>query len=303
MDLASILSEGIEAASACQKPPRKTAAVPAVPGQEADSGNGQVIENIAISRSSRSSRPSIAPHGSDQSEAAQACAGAGAGVRARGWLAECREQREQREQPAGSDTYSSRSLSLKRELRGETGTEALPEGPTAAPPVPLPPTFDERAAFLEYECGLSRTAAEAQARSEIRRAEIELLLPVPPVSGPLLPTNDGLALWRAGLGRLHPERLPCPDYRPGEWAQVYARAVAFLDTFGETAEALGWTAVRLFGVHPKAGIVRVDACGGLVLGVGGAVRAITNTDIRFGHLTHRRLPGQPAGVPIWEFGR
>ncbi|MGH1592294.1 hypothetical protein ACRBEV_32750 (plasmid) [Methylobacterium phyllosphaerae] len=179
----------------------------------------------------------------------------------------------------------------------------MPGSPNDAQALPLPPTFDERAAFLEYECGLSRTAAEAAGRSEIRQAESELLLPVSPVSWPPLSVSDDVALWRAGLARLHPERLPCPDYRAGEWAQVHARAVAFLAQFGETAEALGWTAARLFSVHPRIGTVRVDHCGALVLPLGGPVRAITATEIAFGHLTHRQRPGQPQGVPWWEFGR
>lgn len=115
--------------------------------------------------------------------------------------------------------------------------------------------------------------------------------------------GEGLRKWRAALNQLDPERDPCPGYRGSEWPQVYARALAFLDTFGAQAEALGWTAPRLFGVHPEAGIGRVDSCGALVLPIGGPVRAITATEIIFGHLTHRAKPGQPEGAPIWEFGR
>lgn len=115
--------------------------------------------------------------------------------------------------------------------------------------------------------------------------------------------GDGLRKWRSALADLSPERIPCPGYRPEEWVRTLARALDFLDRFGPQAEALGWTASRLFGVHPTAGIVRVDACGALVLPVGGAVRAITATEVSFGHLTHREKPGQPQGVPIWEFDR
>ena len=154
--------------------------------------------------------------------------------------------------------------------------------------------FEERAAFLEYECGLSRAEAEAQARAEIGN--------VP--DGNVRPSQaaDTLAGWYVGLSRLDREKAPCPGYRGGEWAQVYHCALAFLDQFGEQAEAFGWTASRLFGVHETAGIVRVDACGALVL-PGPAVLAITATEVRKGHLTHRRLPGQPAGVPWWEWRR
>ncbi|KQT56115.1 hypothetical protein ASG52_24555 [Methylobacterium sp. Leaf456] len=118
-----------------------------------------------------------------------------------------------------------------------------------------------------------------------------------------LPQTNGLLLWRVGLDLLSPYRAPCPGYRGDEWSRVYDRARTFLDIYGEQAQALGWTAPRLFGVHPVAGVVRVDACGGLVLPVGGPIRAITATEIRFGHLTHRKKPGQPEGVPLWGFGQ
>ena len=116
-------------------------------------------------------------------------------------------------------------------------------------------------------------------------------------------SQDGLRKWRSALASLSPDRAPCPGYRGDEWPRTLARAFDFLDTFGVQAEALGWTAARLFGVHRQAGIVRVDACGALVLPISGPVRAITTTEIAFGHLTHREKPGQPQGVPWWEFGR
>ena len=115
--------------------------------------------------------------------------------------------------------------------------------------------------------------------------------------------GDGLREWRSGLSKLSAEHAPCPGYRGDEWVSVLRRALDFLDAFGTQAEALGWTRSRLFGVHREAGIVRVDACGALVLPVSGPVRAITTTEISFGHLTHRTKPGQPQGVPWWEWGQ
>ncbi|GJE29531.1 hypothetical protein [Methylobacterium organophilum] len=116
-------------------------------------------------------------------------------------------------------------------------------------------------------------------------------------------SQHGLRKWRAGLERMAPDRMPCPGYRYDEWARVLARCLRFLDLFGEQAEALGWTAPHLFGVHPVAGIVRVDACGALVLPSGGEPRLLSATEIQLGHLTHREKPGQPAGILIWEFDR
>ena len=242
MDLAAFFAETAEAVRPQPERPAKESGFPGFPVSKAAHGNGQSTEDKSISRISRISRSPNKDQVSDPAQATQARVGAGAGGRARDTYVNPREMREQREMPATSNTYISRSLSIKREKEEETGNP-----------------------------------------------------------GPL-PVDDGLACWRAGLARLDPERLPCPDYRGDEWARTLARALAFLDTFGVQAEALGWTTARLFGVHPEAGIIRVDTCGGLVL-PGTAVRAITDTEIRFGHLTHYWKPHRVAGIPIWEFGR
>ena len=94
---------------------------------------------------------------------------------------------------------------------------------------------------------------------------------------------------------------PCPGFRVTGWKHVYRNMRAFLDAFGEQAEALGWTTAELFGVHPSVGTIRVDHCGALVLSVGGRVRLVTANEIRFDRLTYRRRPDHPQGVPIWEF--
>lgn len=242
MDLAAFFAETAEAVRPQPEQPAKGAKFPGFPVSQGSHGNGQAAENKSISRTSRISRSQSKDQVSDPSQAAQARVRAGASGRARDTYANPREMREQREMPVTSNTYISRSLSIKREKEEETGNP-----------------------------------------------------------GPL-PVGDGLAHWRAGLARLAPERPPCPDYRGDEWARTLARALAFLDTFGVQAEALGWTTARLFGVHAEAGIIRVDTCGGLVL-PGTAVRAITDTEIRFGHLTHYWKPHRVAGIPIWEFGR
>ena len=111
-------------------------------------------------------------------------------------------------------------------------------------------------------------------------------------------SQGDLRKWRAALMALSSERAPCPGYRAEEWPRTLSRALDFLDRFGTQAEALGWTASWLFSVHVACDIVRVDHCGALVLPVAGIVRAITATEIRFDHLTHREKPGQPQGVPI-----
>jgi hypothetical protein len=43
----------------------------------------------------------------------------------------------------------------------------------------------------------------------------------------------------------------CPDHvEVGRWRQTIADAESFLTTWGEQAEALGWTPRDLFGLHP-----------------------------------------------------
>ncbi len=145
------------------------------------------------------------------------------------------------------------------------------------------------------------TPAEVAEAAEVSLSHCEITKHVQNQSAEVL--GGDLRKWRSALAAMSPERIPCPGYRPDEWARTLARALDFLDTFGPQAIALGWTAPRLFGVHPTAGIVRVDACGALSLPGGSTVRAITATEVSFGHLTHRERPGQPQGVPVWEFGR
>lgn len=227
---------------------------------------------------------------------ARACAGAS--ERARDVPAEAPEMPELPEKRLLAEAYLSGSSLGKPEKERETGNPSALRGAHTAAPLP---DFEERAAFLEYDCGLTRLAAEAQARAECQQAERSPTAILPPVVNPS--GKDGLALWRTGFAALSLVAAPCPGYRGDEWRQVHAWALDFLDTFGAQAEALGWTASRLFGVHPVAGIVRVDACGGLVLPGAGAVRAITATEISFGHLTHREKPGRLQGVPLWMFRR
>ncbi|MCJ2101977.1 hypothetical protein [Methylobacterium sp. E-046] len=267
------------------------AEIPVFPVSRKAKPEEQAIEDDGISGISGISGPSEFPDEIEQKNETQAQARMRASERARGSYVERPETPETPEMAMPAGSYLSGSLSLNPEKKRETGKA----DPLPAPfGNPEPPTFEERAAFLEYECGLPRAEAEAQAQTETAIIPDGTNAPPPPA--------DGLALWRAGLARLDPMEAPCPGYRSDEWPRTLARAVAFLDQFGEQAEALGWTASRLFGAHETAGIVRVDACGALAL-PGAAVRAITATEVSFGYSTHRQKPGQPAGVPWWEWRR
>jgi hypothetical protein len=218
--------------------------------------------------------------------------------------------------PKLSQTPAKENDEQKQSLDVTFATFATFAGPPDADPLAHPPAREEERknnsdisyTYASYGTTLP-LAAEHSAAAPAKVAKVanfELShcdQTKPLISAAAKVSQDGLRNWLDALAVLSPERPPCPGYRPEEWARTLARALAFLATFGGQAEALGWTASRLFGVHPTGGIVRVDHCGALVLPVAGPVRAITATEISFGHLTHREKPSQPRGVPIWEVAR
>ena len=82
------------------------------------------------------------------------------------------------------------------------------------------------------------------------------------------------AEWHAILADL--ERRSCPDWlTPDRWDAVLSDAENFLSRWGAPAEALGWTALDLFGVHPIAPAARFDLMGLILLLHGSEVVALT----------------------------
>ena len=77
-------------------------------------------------------------------------------------------------------------------------------------------------------------------------------------------------------------------------------AYAFLEEHADAADALGWTALELFGVHPVVGATRVGFCGALMLS-GAPVTAVERDAITFARSCFRRRSSQPASVLVWEF--
>lgn len=120
---------------------------------------------------------------------------------------------------------------------------------------------------------------------------------------PIRPAPSDVQAWRDALEAMKPTTSPCPGITGPHWEKIRESAIAFLDQFGEEAAALRWTAADLFGMHPTAGVIRVDHCGALIIS-GERVRAIEKDRIRFGLTTYYRdLPGRPVGVPVWAFER
>jgi hypothetical protein len=112
-------------------------------------------------------------------------------------------------------------------------------------------------------------------------------------------SRSDLPIWRDRIERMNPSTSPCPGLYGETWQRVHANMLEFLDQFGPEAVDLGWTAPDLFGVHPTAGVIRVDHCGALVLGDRRA-DWVDATRIRFGNQTYDRdTPGKPVGTPIW----
>ncbi|PZP65779.1 MAG: hypothetical protein DI590_26195 [Methylorubrum populi] len=112
-------------------------------------------------------------------------------------------------------------------------------------------------------------------------------------------SRTDLPVWRDRIERMSSATSPCPGLHGESWQRVHAGMLEFIDRLGAEAVDLGWTAPDLFGVHPTAGVYRVDHCGALVLDCAKA-QWIDATRIGFGNLTYYRdKPGRPEGVPIW----
>lgn len=109
--------------------------------------------------------------------------------------------------------------------------------------------------------------------------------------------------WFEGFGRL--STMPPPDFPPTRWNLILADAAIFIDRWGATAAALGWTTLDLFGVGKDAPYHRLDLMGLVPSICGKEVLAMTETTARLkcgdGTLqTHYRKPDQPGCVPLWD---
>lgn len=80
--------------------------------------------------------------------------------------------------------------------------------------------------------------------------------------------------WHAILAGL--KERAAPDWvMPDRWETLLHDAERFLDRWSSTAQALGWTALDLFGVHPTRPAARFDVMGLLLLLHGDEVIALT----------------------------
>jgi hypothetical protein len=97
--------------------------------------------------------------------------------------------------------------------------------------------FEQRAAILEFDEGLSRAEAEAIARQEM-------------VAG----VCDDMQVARdpgSYASALAAFRANCPACVPEDrWHQAIVDATAFTSKWGAQAQAFGWTERQLFGLYP-----------------------------------------------------
>ena len=115
-----------------------------------------------------------------------------------------------------------------------------------------------------------------------------------------------VASWRAGVSRLDPgAQPPAPGIRPAVWPAVHAAMLVFLDAWGERAAALGYDELVLFGVHCRAGAVRVDSCGLLVSERIHIIVGMTEREVALkrgeARSTFRGLTNRAESVAIWDF--
>ena len=127
--------------------------------------------------------------------------------------------------------------------------------------------------------------------------------------------------WRAAVAAIAAASQPRPDPLAGvprEWVEGVRRLEAasrwpWQDTIRDARRLLkqdaakafrqGWTAVDLFGCHPKAPDTRFDAMGLALVLRGGTIEAWHDDHaivrMRHGTLTYTRRHN-PVAVPLWE---
>jgi hypothetical protein len=133
--------------------------------------------------------------------------------------------------------------------------------------------FEERAAILEFDDGLSRAEAEAIAHREMATAIYDNTQ-----------AEYEANLYASALAAL---RAKCPAYVPeSRWRQAIADATAFISEWRQRAHGLGWTRPDVFGLHPVperpaanySRLSRLDSTGLIWLLRGRSVIALTATE-------------------------
>lgn len=109
--------------------------------------------------------------------------------------------------------------------------------------------------------------------------------------------------WTEGiLHMLSLSRRGC--IKPDRWRSIIADSHRFVDRWGTSAMALGWSTFDIFGAHPTHPVERLDYAGVVILLHGDDLVALTANTARIRTssgtlLTYYRRPRQGA-VPLWK---
>jgi len=179
------------------------------------------------------------------------------------------------------------------------GSDFPYHGPVVTPPDLGPDSLDEHGAPSEPDDAddwqFNREPDAAAARPEPAAAKAAQDAP---------PPADPVARWRAGFARLDPLRDPCAGLRPHDWPNIYKAIATFLaGPLAKIAADLGWKDLELFGVHPKVGVARPNACGVLMANTrGGPVTNVTSNFLQFGNLIGRKTTlDLNESVEVWKW--
>ena len=154
--------------------------------------------------------------------------------------------------------------------------------------------LEERASILEFDEALPNADAEAIAHRELAVGIHETAQAERPNS------------YAPALAALSAK---CPDYVPGNrWHQAIADATAFTSKWGALAQAFGWTAHELFGLHTPpetpapnySRLSRYDETGLVWLLRGRPVVALTETTATIQGATAYRKLNKPALGPLGD---
>ena len=187
-------------------------------------------------------------------------------------------------------------LESQHQAKGQKGHVA-PQARNV-PHVPDVDQFEEIAARMEYEEGLSRDAAEDvsamlmgfEGAAQYRGAVVEA--------------------WRCALGDAS-ERLPARNRRI---RQMVDDGLALLESWGDQAVRYGWNSCELFGVCPATFDLRIDRCGLAYFIGGGRIHSIDSNlaeiegpvqaldHVVTTEIVRRHLRNNDGGaVPVWDY--
>ena len=141
--------------------------------------------------------------------------------------------------------------------------------------------------------------------SELRDHKAEVLAYLAG-GGVTLPANPSTPPeWIAGVERV--AGMDCPNHWPeAKWPETQASISAFLDKWGATAAALGWSTLDVFGAHRHAPYHRIASAGLALSSRANEVAVmlhdratiITPSGARLNY--YRRKQHCSDTVPIWE---